>query len=144
MTFRQFLPDTTEYQDALRLREDVLRTPLGFALTAADLARDAECFHLGGFDEAGLQAVLLLQPLDGQTLQMRQVAVRPTRQRTGVGMRLIGFAEVFARRQGYAMLVAHAREAAVAFYLRLGYTASGDEFIEQTIPHRLVTKELAD
>ena len=142
MTFRVFQPGTTEYQDALKLREDVLRIPFRLTLTDAELARDAKCFHLGGFAGDHLTAVLLLQPIDDQTIQMRQVAVSPELQRTGVGLQLIAFAEEFAREEGYATLIAHARATALGFYLRLGYTACGEDFIEQTIPHRLVTKTL--
>ena len=142
MNFRAFDTGTAEYPAALKLRADVLRTPLGLTLTAADLASDAACFHLGGFDGADLQAVLLLQPLDTCTVQMRQVAVRPSSQGTGVGTQLVAFAEAFARQRGYTSLLAHARETALGFYLRLGYEAEGEEFMEQTIPHRLVTKAL--
>ena len=136
MTLRPFQPGTAEYQDALRLREQVLRKPLGLSLTDAELARDAGCFHLRGFEDDWLVAVLLLQPLDASTVQMRQVAVRATLQRTGCGSQLIAYAEGFARQQGYGTMVAHARATALGFYLRLGYTAVGDEFIETTVPHQ--------
>ena len=142
MTFRQFQPGTTEYKDALRLCEDILRKPLALSLTDADHARDEECFHLGGFDGLPMIAVLLLQPVDGQTLQMRQVAVLPVLQGTGVGSQLIALAEGFARQHGFRRMIAHARGTALGFYLRIGYTAVGEEFLEQTIPHRLVTKTL--
>ena len=39
-------------------------------------------------------------------------------------------------------MIAHARASAAEFYRRLGYSVSGDEFIEVTIPHRLVKKAL--
>ena len=139
MTFRQFQPDN---QEAMRLREDVLRTPLGLSLTPDDLAQDAACFHLGGFDGSRICAVLLLHPLDGHTVKMRQVAVRPELQRTGVGTGLIAYAEAFAQERGFTTIIAHARGTAVGFYLRLGYAAVGEEFLEQTIPHQLVTKRL--
>ncbi len=87
-------------------------------------------------------AVLLLQPVDEQTLQMRQVAVRPASQGTGIGSQLIAFAEEFALQHGYRLMMAHARGTALGFYLWMGYTAEGEEFMEQTIPHRLVTKTL--
>ncbi len=142
MTFRQFQLGTAAYKDALKLREDILRKPLGLALTDADLARDVGCFHLGGFDGTQLVAVLLLQPVDEYTVQMRQVAVSSTLQGGGIGRQLITFAEEFARHEGYGTMIAHARGTALRFYLRLGYTVSGDEFMETTIPHRLVTKAL--
>ena len=39
-------------------------------------------------------------------------------------------------------LLAHAREPAVAFYERLGFTASGEPFQEVGLPHRTVTLAL--
>ena len=142
MTFRQFQLGTAEHKDALRLREDILRKPLGLSLTDADLARDAGCFHLGGFDGAQIKTVLLLQPVDEQTLQMRQVAVCSEMQGTGIGTQLIAFAEELACQKSFVTMIAHARATALGFYLRLGYAVSGDEFMETTIPHRLVMKTL--
>ena len=142
MTFRQFQPGTAEYEDAVRLREDILRKPLGLALTEADLAQDQGCFHLGGFEGTRLTAVLLLQPLDERTIKMRQVAVCREQQGKGVGSKLIAFAEEFARQRSDAIMIAHARVSALEFYRRLGYTVSNEEFTEVTIPHRLVTKTL--
>jgi GNAT superfamily N-acetyltransferase len=143
ITFRQFELDTTEYEDALRLREAILRAPLGLALTDKDLANDRGCFHLGGFDNCTrLAAVLLLQPLDERTVQMRQVAVGRELQRTGIGSQLIRFAEEFVRQRGYSVMIAHARMTALDFYLRMGYSAAGGEFTETTVAHRLVAKTL--
>ena len=139
MTFRPFEPGTAAYEDALRLREDILRQPLGLALTTGDLAQDPACFHLGGFEEARLLAVLLLQPVDAHTIK---IAVCRERQRSGVGSQLVAFAEGFARQRGYGAMVAHARVTALDFYRRLGYSVSGEEFVEVTIPHFLVTKTL--
>ena len=143
MTFRDFQPGTAEYEESLRLRDDILRKPLGLALTEADLAHDPACFHLGSFEGTRLAAVLLLQPLDERTLQMRQVAVGREQQGRGVGSRLVAFAEQFARQRSYAIVIAHARASAVEFYRRLGYSVSDEEFIEVTIPHRVVTKRLS-
>ena len=128
--------------EAVRLREDILRKPIGLTITEEELTHDADCFHLGGFDDTQLKSVLLLQPLDERNVKMRQVAVLAALQRTGVGSQLIAFAEDFARQYGYRTMMAHARGTALGFYLRLGYTASGEEFMETTIPHRLVTKAL--
>ncbi len=142
MTFAEFSPGTTAYAQARDLREAVLRAPLGLSLTGEDLADEANCWHLGGFDGERLIAVLLLRPLDGQTVKMRQVAVHPNFQNLGVGKRLVAFAEQIAGERGYERMVAHARETAVDFYRTAGYATDGETFIETTIPHRLVTKKL--
>ena len=102
MTFHQFDPGTPEYQDALRLREDILRKPLGLTITEQERANDQGCFHFGGFDGAQFVAVLLLQPLDEHTVKMKQVAVSGALQGTGVGRQLIAFAEEFARQKATA------------------------------------------
>ena len=142
MTFREFNPSTKEYEQALRLREAVLRIPLGLTLAEGELADEPNCYHLGGFEGDRLVAVLLLRPLDERTVKMRQVAVYPEFQQAGMGSRLVAFAERLAKERGFTKMVAHARGTAVEFYRKAGYATVGEEFIEQTIPHRLVTKEL--
>ncbi len=42
MIFRSFELNTTEYTQALRLREDILRRPLGLTITAQELAHEAD------------------------------------------------------------------------------------------------------
>ncbi len=142
LTCRQFEVQTPAYAEALRLREEVLRKPLGLALTDAELALESRCFHLGAFAGSALNAVLLLQPLNDDTVKMRQVAVRQELQKRGAGSQLIAFAEEFARQRGYRTVVANARSTALGFYLQLGYSASGAEFIETSVPHQLVSKVL--
>ena len=142
MTYREFHLGTHDYEQAIQLREAVLRIPLGLTLTEAELADEPNCRHLGGFDGERLVAVLLLRPLDEETVKMRQVAVHPEFQNAGMGSKLVAFAERFAKERGFTKMVAHARGTAVDFYQKAGYATVGDDFLEQTIPHRLVTKEL--
>ncbi len=142
MTLREFHVGTPEYDEALRLREEVLRTPLGLTLMKDELAGEAQCVHLGGFENDRLLAVLLLRPLDEHTVKMRQVAVHPDFQNRGLGFQLIAFAEQFAKERGFAKIVAHARGTALGFYRKAGYAIVGEDFVETTIPHRLVTKDL--
>jgi GNAT superfamily N-acetyltransferase len=140
--FKEIPVATPDYEDALLLRKAVLRTPLGLSFSPDDLADEASCAHLGGFDEGRLVAILLLKPLNAHTVKMRQVAVQPGLQGRGIGAQLVAFAEAFARGRGYKTMIAHARGTAVEFYRRLGYEASGEPFIETTIPHILVAKGL--
>ena len=142
MTFREFHLGTKEYEQAIQLREAVLRIPLGLTLTEGELADEPNCCHLGGFEGERMIAVLLLRSLDGETVKMRQVAVHPEFQHVGMGSQLVAFAERFAKERGFTRMVAHARGTAVDFYRKAGYATVGEEFIEQTIPHRLVTKDL--
>jgi GNAT superfamily N-acetyltransferase len=131
-----------EHDAALRLRAAVLRAPLGLTWTATDVADEPVCLHLGAFEGETLVAVLLLKPRDNGTMKMRQVAVDPQRQGQQVGAKLIAFAEKVAREQGCHRMIAHARATALGFYRRLGYAEEGEGFLENTIPHQRVWKEL--
>ncbi len=140
--FREIKVGTAEHSSASNLRDNVLRRPLGLALSPIELSGDGACIHLGGFQLDQLIAILLLQPLTSETMKMRQVAVRPDFQKRGIGSQLVSAAEQLAKAKGCKNIVAHARETAVGFYLRLGYIAAGESFLETTIPHRLVSKDL--
>jgi predicted GNAT family N-acyltransferase len=72
--------------------------------------------------------------------KMRQVAVSPDRQGSGLGRELVLESEAWARRNGFAEIRLHARLNAVPFYERLGYHVEGDEFLEVGIPHFLMRK----
>ena len=52
------------------------------------------------------------------------------------------FAENLARDRGYNKISMHARKNATGFYEKVGYKVVGDEFVEVTIPHYNMEKEL--
>ena len=139
--FRGYAHGSADYQAALDLRLEVLRSPLGLTFDPADLAKEASEIHLGAFEGDRLVATLILIP-HGDEAKMRQVAVAPDRQGQGIGGKLVAFSEDFARAAGFSAMALHARETAVEFYERLGYTAYGEPFIEVTIPHRAMRREL--
>ena len=131
------------YEEAVRLREAVLRRPLGLSFTPQELADEAASHHIvavEGDDDRACVACLVLLPVDAEVVRMRQVAVRPDRQRQGIGSALIGFAEQSARARRYREIVAHVREPAIPFYARLGYERRGSRFVEVTLPHVLMRK----
>jgi predicted N-acetyltransferase YhbS len=74
---------------------------------------------------------------------MRQVAVLPSAQGHGIGTALVKKAEKVARQRGFKTMVLNARLTAVPFYLRLDYKKEGQEFIEVSLPHYKMSKELA-
>jgi predicted GNAT family N-acyltransferase len=133
---------TPEYDEAVRLRYDVLRRPLGLEFSVEFLATEYADFHLGCYDNrAYLIGVLILTPdVNGVYMKMRQVAVDSHVQRQGVGKQLVAYSEVFAKSKGFEKIVLHARETAVPFYEKLNYTIFGAPFEEVGIPHRSMEK----
>ncbi|HET6329153.1 MAG TPA: GNAT family N-acetyltransferase [Holophagaceae bacterium] len=131
------------YALAVALRHEVLRVPLGLAFTVEQLAAESGSHHLAAFDEQGhILGCLLLSPHTDGEVQMRQVAVKPAMQGTGLGRALVEEAERKARELGFTRMMLHARDVAIGFYARLGYAREGDLFIEVGITHQQMAKAL--
>ncbi|SHL25183.1 GNAT family N-acetyltransferase [Hymenobacter psychrotolerans] len=138
----------TEWAAYYQLRYEVLRQPWQQP-PGSEIADD---------DAASTTTHALLLAPDGQALgvgrlhpsgagqgQLRFMAVAPAAQGQGVGRRILAFLETAARRQRLRELVLHAREEAVPFYERLGYTVvAPSHLLFGVIPHFLMRKQLPD
>lgn len=134
-----------EYEEAVALRDKILRAPLGLKFDAEFLAKekDPQHVHVGAFTESGrLVGCLIMTDLENGQLKIRQVAVDSDQQGRGVGRAMDAFAERSARERSFREIVLTARESAVPFYLACGYEAVGEVFIAVTIPHREMRKLL--
>jgi predicted GNAT family N-acyltransferase len=144
LEFRQVPHRSYEYEEAVQLRRDVLRLPLGLDFTPDELNAEAEHLHLVGIDENKVVACLVLEPKTPKTIKMRQVAVSPERQGEGIGAELVRFSEQVAQANAYGEITLNARANVVPFYLKLGYEIYGEPFEEVTIPHQSMKKILSD
>ena len=142
METRIFKQSEPEYLLSLILRYKILRIPLGLTFSSYDLAKDKDDVHIGIFDGEVILACLILTDTGGGTIKMRQVAVDDIYQGKGIGSKLVKYADDLARSKGYKLIHCHARDSAREFYLKLGYTVVGDEFIEVGIKHYYMEKEL--
>ena len=135
---------TPEYDEAVSLRYEVLRKPLHLDFLPEDLAAEYDSIHVACYasSSAELLGVLILKPLNSETVKMRQVAVSPTMQSRGVGSFLFRHIEARAKNRGFIRIELHARQAAVTFYRNLGYHEQGSLFEEVGIPHLYMWKEL--
>lgn len=132
---REFLYASDDYTLELKLRDEVLRKPLGMNLFNDNLDPDKYDIHIGAFVGSELVGVLLLTKLDANLVKMRQVAVAEKYQSRQIGSKMVRFAERKAADAGFTSMVLHARKTAVRFYEVLGYTRVGAEFLEIGIPH---------
>ncbi len=133
---------TAEYQQMIDLRYEVLRKPLGLSFTDREKERSKTDILLGCFDEDELQACCMITDKGNGIAKLRQMAVRKKYQGTGIGRELLLYAETIARAKGFNKITMHARNTALGFYEKLGYRIIGEEFIEVTIPHFEMEKEL--
>ncbi len=131
------------YDETIVLRDAILRKPLKLTFTPEDLALEYNQFHLACFSERWeILGCLVLKPRDKGAIQMRQVAVRNDIQSKGIGSFLVRECETLAKREGFNKMILNARETALNFYKRNGYTQVGKRFEEVGIPHFAMEKEL--
>jgi len=130
------------YQQVWEVREDVLRQPLGMSLKNEDLSMDAEDFIFTANTGGQVIGCVMLHPVDNELIKLRQMAVYPQYQGTGVGRLLVQYAEAFATQEGFKKIVLHARIVARDFYSKLNYAVASGEFTEVGIPHVVMEKEL--
>ena len=131
-----------EYDQMVQLRLEILRIPLGLAFTEEQLAKEKDDILIAAFEEGKIVGCCVLTAHDKDTIQLRQMAVKQDIQAKGTGKKIVEFAERTAFALGYSTLMMHARDTALGFYQKCGYEIKGNEFIEVTIPHYVMEKEL--
>ncbi len=133
---------SAEYQQMVDFRFNMLRKPLHLSFTEEELEQEKNNILIGCFEDEKMEGCCMLVPKDTTTVQLRQMAVVSGLQGKGIGRVLMQFAENLASDRGYKKLIMHARKTAVGFYEKLGYNRSGEEFVEVTIPHFIMEKNL--
>lgn len=126
----------------VKLRYEIMRKPLGLEFTDDELQREKDDVLIGAFEDDKIIGCCLLTKIDNSCTRLRQMAVLKNHQGMGIGESMMQFAENIARDKGFKTMTMHARETAIGFYERYGYTIKGDEFIEVNIPHRVMEKKL--
>jgi len=133
---------SAEYVQMVKLRDDILRKPLGLSFTKEELEREKNNLHIVAYEDERMLGCCMLLEEDPQTVRLRQMAVMNDLQGKGIGKALMQFAENLARDRGYKKITMHARKNALGFYEKMGYKTRGKEFEEITIPHYVMEKEL--
>lgn len=131
-----------DYQKMIDLRMEILRKPLGLSFTETDLEKEKQDILIGAFEDDELLACCILTRIGEDTCKLRQMAVRDKIQRTGIGAAMMNYAEQLAKDAGYKKMVMNARKTAKGFYEKLGYEIKGDEFVEVTLPHFYMQKNI--
>jgi predicted GNAT family N-acyltransferase len=126
----------------VKLRDDILRKPLGLTLEPDELEKEKSNLLMGAYEDDQMLGCCMLVEEEPGTVRLRQMAVVNDLQGKGIGKALMQFAENLARDRGYKKITMHARKNALGFYEKMGYRKVGQEFEEITIPHYVMEKEL--
>lgn len=130
------------YQQTIALRRRVLRIPLGLDFSAEELQLEKDQHHFGWLQNGMVRACCILVDQGNSEFKLRQMAVEPSVQESGMGRKLVSAVENWARQEGGKQIRLHARQNAIPFYEKLGYEVIGDWFTEVGLPHKLMAKNL--
>ena len=135
---------STRYEELVELRYKVLLEPLGLKFLDSHRDKEINYLHIGCIDNLNNTLIggMMLIPLDNNTLRMMQVAVLDKYQGSGVGRKLVTYAEERASKSGYKKLIMHAMLNVVGFWEKLGYTQEGDIFEEKGITFAKMVKQI--
>ena len=133
---------TPEYRQMVKLRDEILRKPLGLQFSESELEKEKNYILVGAFEDDEILGCCMIVEKESHKAKLRQMAVLNNLQGKGIGRALILFAENLARDHGYKIISMHARKNTVAFFEKMGYMVTSEEFIELTIPHVEMEKEL--
>lgn len=133
---------TPEYQQMVKLRDDILRKPLGLGFTPEELESEKDNMLIAAFEDDRMLGCCMLVEEEPGTVRLRQMAVLNDLQGKGIGRALMNFAENLARDRGFKNVRMHARTNAIGFYEKVGYKVLGEQFEEVTIPHFVMEKKL--
>lgn len=137
--FQQIEHNSEDYFQSVKLRQEILRTPLGLAFTKDDLKSEALQIHIVGKSEKQIvctASIMLFQ----KYCKIRQVAVQQNLQKTGIGEQLMTFCEEYIQQLNIAQIEVHARLSVADFYKKIGYTQVGEEFTEVNLLHIKMVK----
>jgi GNAT superfamily N-acetyltransferase len=131
-----------EYRQMVKLRDDILRKPLGLGFSPEELEKEKDNMLIAAFEDEDMLGCCMLVEENNNIVRLRQMAVLNDLQGKGIGRALMGFAENLARDRGYKVISMHARKNTIGFWEKMGYKVASEEFTEITIPHYIMEKKL--
>jgi predicted GNAT family N-acyltransferase len=141
MNFKEITYKSQEWTNAVKLREQILRAPLGSKFTDAELEEEKSHIQIAGFLDNDLVATAVLVP-EGEEMKMQRVVVMENLRNKNIGSMMMTFCEKLASDRNIKSIYCHARDTAVNFYSKNHYAKEGDYFDEDGIPHLKMRKVL--
>lgn len=117
-----------EWEAYYDLRYRILREPLNKPRGSERNDGDVTGIHLALYDEGTLKAITRLDQPEATISQVRFVAVDSNTRGKGYGRLIMEAAENRSMEMGNHKMILHARDYALDFYLKIGYTNLGKSY----------------
>ena len=123
-----------------RLRQKVLYPAK--KLYEMEMEEDNEGYHFGAFEDNVLVGVVSLFQKD-KNFQFRKFAVDEAMQRKSIGTALLKYIIAFAINEGAERIWCNARLSANGFYLKAGFSQTGEFFSKNGFDYEMMEKSIS-
>jgi GNAT superfamily N-acetyltransferase len=106
-----------------------------------ELEEDTNGYHFGAFSNNELVGIVSLFKSDNN-FQFRKFAVEPSAQNKGIGSSLLNYITAFAKSEGGIKLWCNARLTAIPFYIKHGFTQTGEFFSKNGFDYEVLEKAI--
>ena len=119
----------SEWKAYYALRFNVLREPWNQPPGSEVLADEDQAIHAIAVEDEEVLGVARMHESSPKQGQVRCVAIATTAQGKGIGKAIMTYLEDQAKTKGWTEIVLEARENAVPFYERIGYTIIAESYL---------------
>ena len=119
----------SEWKAYYALRFNVLREPWNQPLGSEVLADEDLAIHAIAVENGEVLGVARMHESAANQGQVRCVAIATAAQGKGIGKAIMAYLEDQAKTKGWTEIVLEARENAVPFYKRIGYTINAESYL---------------
>jgi N-acetylglutamate synthase-like GNAT family acetyltransferase len=119
----------SEWKAYYALRFNVLREPWNQPLGSEVLADEDQAIHAIAVENGEVLGVARMHESSPNQGQVRCVAIATAAQGKGIGKAIMAYLEDQAKTKGWTEIVLEARENAVPFYERIGYTIIAESYL---------------
>jgi N-acetylglutamate synthase-like GNAT family acetyltransferase len=119
----------SEWKAYYALRFNVLREPWNQPLGSEVLADEDQAIHAIAQEDGEVLGVARMHESAEKQGQVRCVATATSAQGKGIGKAIMAYLEDQAKAKGWTEIVLEARENAVPFYQRIGYTIIAESYL---------------
>ena len=132
-----------EFKQYYNLRYRILRAPWGEPEGSEVDEIEDRCFHVISMDDQKVVGVGRLQYNAAGEAQIRYMAVEKEYEGSGIGRMIVNTLEQEAKCRNINTIMLDAREPAVGFYQKLGYSVVGESYqLFDEIQHYRMTKQI--
>ena len=143
LSFKTITASDQLIADAIKLRIEVFVLEQKVPIELEIDEYDGHCQHLVLLaDDTPIGTLRLVSKEAVSTVKLGRLVLLKAYRGKGIGKLMMQEAFKVSRKMGFENMILDAQTYALAFYEKLGFVATGNEFMDAGIPHYRMTKKL--